>query len=140
MRHVQNLECAEVAQRVRPQAQVNYALIYLLFLILEIIKKRPKNHILINIICVYACYKHIIFHQITSSIKGRGCVCFDFRYTSFQIIRSNFSNLFGLTTSWDGIYLLFSLVHYPKQLFVLQILFKCRVRPKKCRAESKTFF
>ena len=45
MRHVQNLECAEVAKHAPPfeLAQVKFALIYLLFLILNTIKTCPKG-------------------------------------------------------------------------------------------------
>ena len=55
MRHVQNLECAEVAKHAPPfeLAQVKFALIYLLFLILNTIKK-TRSHIYCNIlVCVY---------------------------------------------------------------------------------------
>ena len=48
MRHVQNLECAEVAKHALPfeLAQVKFALIYLLFLILNSIKKNQEPYIL----------------------------------------------------------------------------------------------
>ena len=48
MRHVQNLECAEVAKHAPPfeLAQVKFALIYLLFLILNTIKKIQEPYIL----------------------------------------------------------------------------------------------
>ena len=48
MRHVQNLECAEVAKHAPPfeLAQVKFALIYLLFLILNTIKKKQEPYIL----------------------------------------------------------------------------------------------